>query len=236
MLVCALFFQYWGVESLLAKENVETDKKGQSNLVAFLLIIIIIGLFMLLIQEYDKKPERADVYIQAGHEGRTFGNTGSVSPYGREVDWNVIVADEATRILRNAGVEVIRAPADKKRISYVKLALSIHFDGSKNACRTGASIGYNNPSDKHAVRAWRQLYSQVFPFRWMASNFSKNLSQYYNYRYTNASDAELVLELGEISCPEQARWIKPRLKQLGALVAYFAAQRVGAYGVAKPRF
>lgn len=229
-------FSFIGVVSLLDKKNRGKEKSGGSNFVAFLLIIIIIGLFILLMQEYQSEPERASVYIQAGHEGRVFGNTGSVSPYGREVDWNVIVADEATRILRNADVRVIRAPADRKRVSHVTLAVSIHFDGSKHACRTGASIGYNNPSDKDAVRAWRQLYGQIFPFRWMANNFSKNLSQYYNYRYTNASDAELVLELGEISCPEQARWIKPRLKKLGALVAYFAAQRVGAYGVARPRF
>jgi len=218
--------------------SLEKSKKDakKSDLVAFLLIIIMVGLFVLLIGEYDKQPEDANVYIQAGHEGRVFGNTGSVSVYGREMDWNTIVADEATRILRNAGVSVIRAAADRKRISVVQLAISIHFDGSKRACRTGASVGFNNASDKGAVRAWKRIYSQVFPFKWMRDNFSKNLSQYYNYRYTQVSDAELVLELGEISCPEQARWLKPRLKRLGGLVAYFAAQRIGVSGVAKPRF
>lgn len=214
----------------------EEKKPAQSNLVAILLIIIMIGLFLLLMGEYDKQPEDANVFIQAGHEGRVFGNTGSVSPYGREIDWNVIVADEATRILRNAGVSVIRAAADHKRKSNVQLAISIHFDGSKRACRTGASVGFNKSSDRSAVRAWKRLYSPIFPFKWMHDNFSKNLSRYYNYYYTQVSDAELVLELGEISCPEQARWLKPRLKKLGGLVAYFAAQRVGASGVAKPRF
>jgi len=195
-----------------------------------------IGLFFLLVDEYEKKPLQADVYIQAGHEGRIIGNTGSVSPYGREIDWTRIVANEATRILRNAGVSVIRAPADKKRESVVRLALSIHFDGARNACSTGASIGLNHTSDRNAARAWKRLYRTVFPFKWMPNNFSKNLKYYYNYRYTLASDAELVLELGEMSCPAQARWMKPRLRKLGALIAYFAAQRVGAYSVERPVF
>lgn len=214
----------------------EEKKPEQSNTVAFLLIIIMIGLFLLLIGEYDKQPEDANVYIQAGHEGRVFGKTGSVSQYGREMDWNVTVANEATRVLRNAGVSVIRAAADHKRKSNVQLAISIHFDGSKRPCRAGASVGFSQSSGRSAVRAWKRLYSPIFPFRWMRDNFSKNLSRYYNYYYTNASDAELVLELGEISCPEQARWLKPRLRKLGRLVAYFAAQRIGASGVAKPRF
>ncbi len=213
----------------------EAKKTDQSNLVAFLLIIILIGVFILLVDDYDSQPQDANVYIQAGHEGRIFGNTGSVSAYGREMDWNTIVADEATRILRNAGVSVIRAAADHKRKSNIQLALSIHFDGSNRACRTGASIGYPHHSDRSAARTWKRIYRPVFPFKWMPDNFSKNLSGYYNYYYTRASDAELVLELGEISCPEQARWLKPRLKRLGALVAYFAAQRIGVWGVAKPR-
>jgi len=218
------------------EKNTEKTKPKQSNLVAFLMIIIVIGLFFLLIDDYGKKPLEADVYIQAGHEGRIFGKTGSVSEYGREIDWTRIVADEATRILHDAGVSVIRAPADQKRISVVKLALSIHFDGNKKACRTGASVGFNNASDKSAARAWRRLYRQVFPFKWMPDNFSKNLKYYYNYRYTEVSDAELVLELGEITCPAQARWMKSRLRKLGGLVAYFAAKRIGASGVQRPNF
>jgi N-acetylmuramoyl-L-alanine amidase len=227
----------------LDKSKVEQPKPDRSNLVAVLLLAIIIGLFLLLAGEGNNNnrhnkntPLKADVYIQAGHEGRLFGKTGSVSPYGREIDWTGIVADEATRILRQAGVSVIRASADQRRKSVIRLALSIHFDGSKNACSTGASIGLNNNSDRRAARVWKRMYRAVFPFKWMPNNFSKNLKYYYNYRYTVASDAELVLELGEISCPEQARWMKPRLRQLGALVAYFAAQRVGASGVSRPEF
>ena len=38
--------------------------------------------------------QRADVFIQAGHEGRTSGATGASGPLGNEIDWNPIVANE----------------------------------------------------------------------------------------------------------------------------------------------
>ena len=54
---------------------------------------------------------RADVLIQAGHEGRTPVDYGARSEWGSEHEWNPIVADEATRILKEAGVNVIRENA-----------------------------------------------------------------------------------------------------------------------------
>jgi len=176
--------------------------------------------------DYFLPPEKAAIFIQAGHEGRTRGNTGACSSYGCEIEWTPIVADEATRILREAGYTVIRADADRKRRSKVVLAVSIHFDANNVPCRTGASIGYNDDTDKPAADAWKALYKGYFPYKWMNDNFTSALRNYYNYKYTITSDAELVLELGDINCKKQALWLKPRLKFLGELVAYFAAARV----------
>ncbi len=171
--------------------------------------------------------DRAEIYIQAGHEGRTSGATGTQSQYGREIDWTPVVADEATRILREAGISVIRSKADHRRFSKVDLALSIHFDGCEEGCATGASIGYDDPTDQPAAKAWKEFYSDFFKFKWQPDNFTENLRRYYNFKYTITSDAELVLELGDLTCPEQAIWLKDNLPELGHLVAYFAAQRIG---------
>jgi hypothetical protein len=171
--------------------------------------------------------EEAQIYIQAGHEGRTKGATGTQSPFGREIDWTPIVADEATRILREAGISVIRSSADYRKFCKVDLAVSIHFDGCAQLCGSGASIGYDDCTDKPAAVEWRQTYASYFPYKWMPDNFTPNLKNYYNFKYTVTRDAELVLELGDITCPEQARWMKPRLKHLGHVVAYFAAKRIG---------
>ena len=36
-----------------------------------------------------------------------------------------------------------------------------------------------------------------------------------------------MLELGDLTCPEQAQWMKNNLKNLGHIVAFFAAKRIG---------
>lgn len=175
----------------------------------------------------QRKYERAEIYIQAGHEGRVRGATGTVSSYGKEIDWTPIVADEATRILREAGISVLRCNADHRKLCVVDLALSIHFDGNAHACSTGASIGYDDPTDQPAAIAWKDFYSKYFRFEWKPDNFTPNLKNYYNYKYTLTRDAELVLELGDLTCPQQAHWLRANLKNLGHIVAYFAAQRIG---------
>ena len=178
----------------------------------------------------------ADVLIQAGHEGRTSGLTGATGPLGNEIDWTPVVADEATRILEEAGVSVIRANADEiKGETYnVKDAVFIHFDGSKPPGTSGASIGYDDDTDKPAADAWKELYSQYWPYKWQPDNLTENLSQYYGFSSTNTSDAELVLELGDISGQEQAEWLQPRLEWEGALLAHFLSERIGEGNVPDP--
>ena len=173
------------------------------------------------------KCDRAEIYIQAGHEGRTRGATGTSSSFGNEIDWTPIVADEATRLLRDAGISVIRSKADRRKYSVVDLALSIHFDGCAKQCGSGASIGYDDITDQPAAKDWKAFYSNYFKFKWQSDNFTPNLRNYYNFKYTITRDAELVLELGDLTCPTQAKWMKNNLKNLGHVVAYFAAKRIG---------
>ena len=177
----------------------------------------------------------ADVLIQAGHEGRTSGNTGAESRWGTELEWNPIVADRATEVLRNAGVNVIREDAYLDSSKYkVKLALFIHFDSADKGAESGPSIGYNDDTDQPAAEAWKELYQHYCPFTFMQDNFTDNLKNYYGYYYTVTSDAELVLELGDITSARQALWLKPRLKWLGELIAYFVGMRLGINTIALP--
>ena len=46
-----------------------------------------------------------DVVIQAGHENTPDDRTGGEGPLGREIDWTPIVANEAVRLLKEAGVD-----------------------------------------------------------------------------------------------------------------------------------
>jgi len=193
----------------------------------------LIGLSFLLLKKHTSGYKRADVLIQAGHEGRNYGYTGTQSKYGTEMDWNRDVANEVTRILREAGVSVIRTGATMP-IAKVKLALAIHFDGTTRPCRSGASIGYGNPLHKPLADNWKRIYSKYYPFNWMRDNFTDNLSGYYGYKYVFSQKGFLVLELGEITCKKEALWLRNRLKKIAQFIAYFIAQELEVKGVMKP--
>ena len=183
----------------------------------------------------------ADVLIQAGHEGRPdcdrepaklCGNTGAAG----EIEWTPIVADEATRILRAAGVTVIRRPAFLSGQYNVKDAIFLHFDGNVRKCATGASVGY--PQRAHSAQAaaeWKALWKRFIPFRFEPDNFTSTLSGYYGFNHVRSvSDAAVVIEGGEMTCPAQHAWMKDHLKFEGALIAHFISARIGKGNVPLP--
>jgi len=201
------------------------------NKAAAFFAILILTLFGYILYQSLKEP--ISVVIQAGHEGRTCGNTGAVCKKYKEVEWNIVVADEAAKQLEKWGVDVKRVPADTS-FERAKIAVAIHFDSAKHICRSGASVGYpdNNASYAFATH-WKKLYKPYFPFRWHEDNFTENLKHYYAYRQIDA-EKFLVLELGEITCKKQAAWLKPRLRKLGRLIAYAVAVELGK-NVPKPQ-
>ncbi len=167
-----------------------------------------------------------DVLISAGHEGRPEScarfpkhhcNLGAQG----ERAWTPIVADEATRKLREMGYSVAREPADFDGEFEVKTAIFIHFDGIDKPCTSGASIGYHVDSSKAGAELWRKMYGAVFPFQFKPDNFTRNLSDYYGFRQVQTQDAGLVLELGELTCPAQRAWLQPRLAWEGDFIAEF---------------
>ncbi|MFN2529328.1 MAG: hypothetical protein ABR584_11505 [Candidatus Baltobacteraceae bacterium] len=173
----------------------------------------------------------ADVLISAGHEGRPascvhFPNHKCNLGTAGERALTPRVADEVVRVLRADGFSVIRKPADFEGTFAVKDAVFIHFDGNTTRCGSGASIGYHREQDEAAADAWRSLYTQHWKFRFQPDNFTDNLSDYYGFRQVDASDAALVLELGELTCPQQSAWLQPRLHSLGQLIARFLESRL----------
>ncbi len=180
-----------------------------------------------------------DVLISAGHEGRPascarFPHRACNLGAAGERAWTPIVADEATRVLREHGVSVARLPADFRGRYAVDAAVFIHFDGSVRPCSSGASIGYHDPAERPVANAWRALYSQYFPFRFQPDDFTKGLRDYYAFRQVRPRTAALVLELGEISCPAQRAWLAPRLHFEGDLLAAFLSRLIGKGDVPLP--
>ncbi len=189
--------------------------------VFFALLILLLIAFIL----YWSTTKPVSVVIQAGHEGRTTGNTGAESKRYREEEWNILVADEVTKQLRAWQIDVKRMPA-RVKFTRAKIAVSIHFDGATTPCASGASIGYPSDDSYEFAQRWKELYASYFPYKWHKDNFTPNLRNYYAYRWIRAKKF-LLLELGEITCDTQTTWLKPRLKQVALLVAYSIATELG---------
>jgi len=200
------------------------------NKTAAFFAILILSLFGFILHQGMKRP--TSVIIQAGHEGRTCGNTGAECKQYREAQWNILVADAVVKQLQRWHIDVKRVPADFSH-QRAKIAVAIHFDGAKHICHSGASVGYpdNNASYRFAQK-WKTLYKAYFPFKWHEDNFTPNLKHYYAYRWID-TEKFLVLELGEITCAKQAQWLKPRLKKIAKLIAYAIATELGIQ-VSKP--
>jgi|SRR5579884_531293 len=172
-----------------------------------------------------------DVLISAGHEGRPQScahfpkhhcNLGTAG----ERDWTPVVANVATSVLRGRGFTVAREPADFNGTYDVKTAIFIHFDGTDHPCTSRASIGYHTADSKPAADLWRREYGAVFPFGFQPDNFTVNLRDYYGFRQVRARSGALVLELGELTCPAQKRWLASRLQWEGEFIADFVTKLI----------
>jgi N-acetylmuramoyl-L-alanine amidase len=199
------------------------------NKAATFFAILILFLITFILYKSSIKP--ISVVIQAGHEGRVSGNTGAESLFYKEENWNIIVANEVAKKLSSWNIDVKRVPA-KVSFMRAKIAVSIHFDGAKRTCNSGASIGYPSSNSSAFAKRWKNLYGDYFPFKWHEDNFTENLKEYYAYRYIRA-DKFLILELGEITCDKQTKWLYPRLKKIAHLIAYAIATELG-HEVEKP--
>ena len=193
-------------------------KNKAASFFAILIILLIVYIIYMGVRT-------TEVVIQAGHEGRTTGNTGAQTKHYKEVDWNVLVADEVARHLQTWDIEVKRVPA-KLPLMRANIAVSIHFDSAEKICTSGASIGYQNAESKIFAQNWKALYKDYFPFLWHRDNFTETLSDYYGYNRIRA-EKFLVLELGELTCEKQTKWLKPRLKKIAHLIAYSIAKELG---------
>ena len=179
-----------------------------------------------------------DILIQAGHENTPDGATGGTGPLGNEIDWTPIIANEAVAILKQAGVDAVKEDASIKhsnRNYQCRLAVFVHIDDPETG-ESGPSVGYDHDSDAPAAKEWKTLYREFFPFNdtWNPDNFTEAEHHYYGFSHTFTSDAEFLIEFGDLNSLRQAKWLKPRLKWLGALLAHFLSHRSGLGNVPKP--
>lgn len=165
-----------------------------------------------------------DVILEPGHYQRfrgATGATGEIAP-GVKVSERAlasqIVALMAKR-LKDQGYKVLVIPADGyARGLSARVFLSVHLDGAKPVCTTKSSLGYNNPAYSFAAHAFGHALAVslgIGPAEFMADNFTANLQNYNVFRKLNGTELEAIIEVAEVTCPEETRKVIDR----GRLIA-----------------
>lgn len=168
-------------------------------------------------QSIDTSKEY-DVVLQIGHFPRTSGVTGgqgvqraylSGYPINRvtEQDYASLIVLGVAKYLSGKNVPVLVVPADDYPAGLKsKIFLSFHTDSAAPPCRVNASVGYDDSGDArgmhliaYALASSRGLDAENF----MRDNYTKNLQHYYGLGRATTSLFEGILEMGELSCPDQ---------------------------------
>lgn len=147
----------------------------------------------------------ARVCIQMGHVPRTKGATGTV----REQEFAKALAPLIAARLRERGHAVDVIGADDA-VPAADVFVALHLDGSTNAERHGASVGYP-PSDESSARlakAWKAAHQLVAGYSWgfLPDNYTANLSGYYGFRRSSA-DHEFLAEHGHATNADEQAWL-----------------------------
>lgn len=149
-----------------------------------------------------------DLILQPGHFWRKSGATGTGGKYVYERNIVAFIVNEMAVMLTQSGLNVLVIEADKFNRGGLnaKAFLAIHADGNEKACATAPSMGYDDKSDLLGVHAIGYGLSQALGYSYegfMRDGFTKALRNYYAFKHVQTQRFEGVLEIGELTCPEE---------------------------------
>lgn len=151
---------------------------------------------------------RYDVILQPGHFWRTSGATGTEGQHVSERNLVALIVKDTARLLRAEGHSVLVIGADgfNKEGLRTKVFLALHADGNDNPCSSAPSMGYDDDSDLLGVHSIGYGLSQALGYsyeQFMDDGFVPSLTNYYTFKHIRTSRFEGILELGELTCPDE---------------------------------
>ncbi|NTI46627.1 N-acetylmuramoyl-L-alanine amidase [Agrobacterium rhizogenes] len=145
-----------------------------------------------------------DIIVQPGHYLRT---TGKLGTSGKKVSEQQLVAYIVRIIatqLEGSGLKVLVVPADGVTSGLnARVFLSVHADGSENACKIGPSLSYQKNSSLQAMHAVGFALSRAFGYEYedfMKDNYTVDEAKYYMFAKVNTDVMKGLLEVGELTC------------------------------------
>ena len=174
-----------------------------------------------------------DVILQPGHYGRTTGKTGAT---GALVSERALVSFVTARIasdLRTRGLAVLVVPAD----GYLRnnpqtpgwdglrgsAFVAVHADGNENKCKSGPSLGYAPNTSPHEMHVLAVGMAQALGYRYsdfLRDNFTSNEANYYMFKHVPDARLRGLIEIGEVTCPQDEREMIGNAEALAKNIAY----------------
>jgi N-acetylmuramoyl-L-alanine amidase len=152
------------------------------------------------------------VVIQLGHVGRETGATGAPG----EKEYILEVSPFIENALKSLGYQVTVVHASFGKVT-CDAFLALHCDGSNDPNAGGFSVGYPEGGNMEFALQLAAAYRFQVPFKFRGFNITKNMSQYYGYKLVN-SPAKALLEMGFITNPQEAAWLRSHKKAVAAAV------------------
>jgi hypothetical protein len=169
-----------------------------------------------------------DVVVQIGHFPRTTGKTGGQGIFVNEQQIAALVAAGliqhlSAKTVHDEPIKALLIGADDFNPQLTtRVFLSLHTDSSKFPCRVGPSVGYQEVADAKGMHGIALALAITLGYdaeKFMRDNYTKNLSNYYAYSQFNALDCKGLLEMSELSCPEQEENLLSRASSLSENLA-----------------
>jgi peptidoglycan hydrolase-like protein with peptidoglycan-binding domain len=143
------------------------------------------------------------VTIQMGHVPRTKGRTGT----HREQEFAREVAPRVQARLEAAGVEVRVIGADDA-VPGGDVFVALHTDGSTNADRRGASVGYPDGNGEVLAAAWKRRHqAHGYPAGFHGDNYTDALRGYYGFGKARGHRLRFLAEHGTTTNADDEAWL-----------------------------
>ncbi|RXT51158.1 hypothetical protein B6S44_21345 [Bosea sp. Tri-44] len=170
-----------------------------------------------------------DIIIQLGHYPRKQGRTGGQGKFVNEQQMAALVGVGLYRKLQELKFQgktistLLVSADDYTKGLKSKIFLSLHTDASVTPCSLGPSVGYQGDKDEkgmHGIALALAITLGKDAERFMRDSYTRALQEYYAYRRFNVSLFKGVLEMSELTCPDDEKNLLLKASQLSTNIAY----------------
>ncbi|UVO28157.1 hypothetical protein [Bradyrhizobium arachidis] len=170
-----------------------------------------------------------DVVVQIGHYPRKTGRTGGQGKFVSEQEIAALVAvglQQQLAKLKNGKqpFSVLLVGADDYTAHLKsKIFLALHTDAAARQCVVGPSVAYQKIGDAsgmHAIALALAITLGKDAERFMNDNYTKDEAGYYAFKQFDTTEFKGLLEMSELTCPDQEKALLERAAALSTNLAY----------------